>query len=476
MVYSGLVKIGIDKNRLFLIRAGIKVENETDKINSRMSSMGVVRIFPSYAHKDEEYFTQMKKHLSLLEYDNVIIWSDREIKAGENWKNEIGAELKEADIILCLVSPDFFNSDFIKDNELPIALEREKKGGVKIIPIYIRSCDFEITPLGKFQALPENLIPVSDWENKDEAFCQISKGIRKVIDKIREKTNPTSSGSKPSTTDPSPKSKGRNHLEPFFKYFPNRDNQILDFRKYLEKDESKVQFYFIHGERCQSPFGLYQKIGRREIPYICGKGIPGCQDDSFFIEDIIPLRPLGDHTCFDKIPSVEISARLSSGKDEIDRIEVLKLSEFCKSPKVRHKKYAIFCFEMNSKCWGKNSWKLLKDLCVDPFFEGVPENSPTFIFFFLFNYDSPTKKKEFLGFLGEISQIKILPELEVVSIFDIETWFDDYLTGEYEMKKFYIEKYFKESKAVNMKDTEESLEKIIEDYKNNYEKEFNNDR
>jgi uncharacterized protein (TIGR03492 family) len=67
-----------------------------------------MEVFFSYAHEDEALRDKLAKHLKLLERQGVIkAWHDRDITAGEEWKNAIDNHLESANIILLLVSSDF---------------------------------------------------------------------------------------------------------------------------------------------------------------------------------------------------------------------------------------------------------------------------------------------------------------------------------------------------------------------------------
>src|SRR5215467_10843175 len=104
-------------------------------------------IFISYAHEDEPLRQQLEVHLSLLQRQELIdSWHDRHILAGEEWVNEIDKHLKAASIILLLISPDFFASDYCSDTEMKYALERHERGEARVIRIILRPCDWRTSP------------------------------------------------------------------------------------------------------------------------------------------------------------------------------------------------------------------------------------------------------------------------------------------------------------------------------------------
>ena len=72
------------------------------------------KLFYSYSHKDKRWLKKLTKHLSPLCRENLIDdWYDGKIKLGKKWAKSIEDAIKEADIILLLISSDFLASDFL---------------------------------------------------------------------------------------------------------------------------------------------------------------------------------------------------------------------------------------------------------------------------------------------------------------------------------------------------------------------------
>jgi hypothetical protein len=144
-----------------------------------------VKLFISYAHEDEKLREKLVKQLSTLKRQGAIEgWHDRDITAGSEWSGQIDEHLEQAGIILLLISADFLDSDFCSDVELKRAMERHKSGSARVIPIILRSCDWQSAPFGKLQALPKDAKPVREWESQDKAFTNIVQGLRKVIGEL----------------------------------------------------------------------------------------------------------------------------------------------------------------------------------------------------------------------------------------------------------------------------------------------------
>lgn len=90
---------------------------------------------------------------------------------GAEWDPNIKWRLKEADVIVFFVTPNFLESDYIVAQEIPIALERMENSRVHILPILIDHCDFEKSQLGHLQFIPvlkNRIKPLSEWKNKKE--------------------------------------------------------------------------------------------------------------------------------------------------------------------------------------------------------------------------------------------------------------------------------------------------------------------
>jgi TIR domain. len=132
-----------------------------------------IKFFFSYSHQDQALRNKLAAQLSSLQREGLIAhWHDRKITAGSDWAKEIDTHLNTAQIILLLVSADFIASDYCYEKETTRVLERHHAGKARVIPIILRYCDWQHSPVGKLQALPTDgkLITGHDWHNEDEAF------------------------------------------------------------------------------------------------------------------------------------------------------------------------------------------------------------------------------------------------------------------------------------------------------------------
>lgn len=139
-------------------------------------------LFYSYAYEDETLRNELEKHLSLLQRKGLIAtWHDRQIVPGTDWAQAIDTHLNTASVILLLISPDFFASDYCYSIEMQRALERHEANEARVIPILLRPVDWKEAPFRHLQALPTNAKPITSWSNQDEAFADLAAGIRRAI-------------------------------------------------------------------------------------------------------------------------------------------------------------------------------------------------------------------------------------------------------------------------------------------------------
>lgn len=144
-----------------------------------------VEVFFFYAYKDETYKDELLTHLATLRRQKVIAaWHDRMIGAGTEWEGQIDTHLKSARVILLLISPDFIASDYCNDVEVAEAMRRHEAGDARVIPISVRPVDAAGMPFMKLQGLPKDFKPVSTWSNRDEAWLDVAKGIRRAVEAL----------------------------------------------------------------------------------------------------------------------------------------------------------------------------------------------------------------------------------------------------------------------------------------------------
>ncbi len=164
----------------------------------KASSSLPIKLFISYAHRDEDFRLELNDQLSNLQRQKIISsWHDRQIVPGQEWAGEIDDALNEARIILLLISARFMASDYCYSKEMLRAIERHDAGEAVVIPIILSACDWQDAPFSKLQALPKDAKPIKGWNDRDEAWLDVVRGIRRVIEALNPDHQNVVSGAPP---------------------------------------------------------------------------------------------------------------------------------------------------------------------------------------------------------------------------------------------------------------------------------------
>jgi hypothetical protein len=147
---------------------------------------GPLKVFYSYAHKDEALRDRLDEYLELLARQNLIVrWHDRHIVPGSEWDAAIAEALRSSDIILLLISKSFAASEYINMYEIPAAMEAHEAGRSRVVPIFLEDVPgWHQAEFAKLQFLPTGARPISTWKDPVEAFADITRGIRQVVKDI----------------------------------------------------------------------------------------------------------------------------------------------------------------------------------------------------------------------------------------------------------------------------------------------------
>jgi hypothetical protein len=138
------------------------------------------KIFICYAHDDDpKYLEMIQQNLKVMKLEGLPIelWSDKHIRPGQIFLEEIKKAIESAKIAILLVSTNFLASDFIQNQELPMILKGAKEEGAHIIPVIIERCRYDKSKdLEAFQA----------FNRLNKPFETLSK--KKLHDKMYELT------------------------------------------------------------------------------------------------------------------------------------------------------------------------------------------------------------------------------------------------------------------------------------------------
>jgi hypothetical protein len=148
--------------------------------------MRKITVFTSYSHRDEEMRQSLERHLSSLVREDIIeLWADRAVDAGGKWAESIDSRLEHSDVVLLLISDNFLSSDYCYDVEMKRAIERHDNGDAVVVPVILKPSDWQTSPFARFQALPRHAKPITTWRNRNDAFADVAKEIRRLANTMR---------------------------------------------------------------------------------------------------------------------------------------------------------------------------------------------------------------------------------------------------------------------------------------------------
>jgi hypothetical protein len=114
--------------------AGTKPVDPTQKLNelsARAARDGSwkPRVFICYSQRDDVLRCELEARLKVLKTEGLVgeVWSDQGLEPGADWDARIKSELERADLIVMLVSTAWLATDYIRNVEMPRALERHRR-------------------------------------------------------------------------------------------------------------------------------------------------------------------------------------------------------------------------------------------------------------------------------------------------------------------------------------------------------------
>lgn len=157
--------------------------NLLDFKNYLSKDIKMKKVFISYSKSDSASLQKLENHLSVLRRTGAIsTWNCRKLLPGDKWDGKIKNELEEADLIIFLVSDDFLATDYIWDIEIARAIERENADpNIRVVPIIVRSCDWQDSPLGIYNTAPKKAQVISTSNDIDEAWTLVIRELKQIL-------------------------------------------------------------------------------------------------------------------------------------------------------------------------------------------------------------------------------------------------------------------------------------------------------
>lgn len=99
--------------------------------------------FVTYAHEDEVWRVRLvrllEQHFQAASHSQVELWTDKKLRPGVRWDDEIHQALERSRFGLALCTPAFFGRDYIQKVELTHFFDRAKT----LIPVAVRPVSFK---------------------------------------------------------------------------------------------------------------------------------------------------------------------------------------------------------------------------------------------------------------------------------------------------------------------------------------------
>ncbi len=152
-----------------------------------------MRLVYSSAPADESLRTQLAAYLHpFVQKEGIVEWYEQLIPPGADVVRTRREAWRSAEVLILLLSADYFLSEACDADEVRYALERRQRGQLLIIPILLRPCDWQSTFAAHLQCLPRDGQPVTTQENQEAALFEVTQEIRRQVAALKLPASPLS--------------------------------------------------------------------------------------------------------------------------------------------------------------------------------------------------------------------------------------------------------------------------------------------
>jgi len=394
---------------------------------SEQQSIEKRAVFISYAHEDKEWLTTIKKYLDFYKNDGLTVWTDHELRAGDQWNTEIETAITHASIAILLISIDFFNSRFIMEKEMPCIQKQCNNNSMRVIPIIVSQCPWRNNAwIKELQVRPDEARPLDQCKEKlPEVLTLIADEIFQLVQTQPLEKKSTSFG-------------------PASALMCNRIPQMKSFISNYHVHK-KPQFYFIHGREQDQHNSLVtrynQTIINKRIQEIYDVSEKPSVWEYVFKENGKKSDDQQNTLLYDM--GVELTGESMHGITTFEKFVNATIFEQQNVIIISHKIEANF-FHKDLLSWyiqefWTKGW-------ADYSKQYKPDRMPQFILFFNIIYETGFlnrlihRKKKMIKWIHAIapknSTFVLIPELEPVTRLDVESWFNSYTRDLKDCRKY----------------------------------------
>ncbi len=151
-----------------------------------------IRVFFSYSHKNKAWKDRVVTHLTpFVHRGDIVLWDDRKIGTGDDWYPAIKKQIDQADVAICLISPEYLASDFVNKEEIPALNRRRQEEGMLLIPVLIEPCAWQqVTWLSQIQIFPTPPKPLSELraDQRERALAKLATLVAELANDVHTLT------------------------------------------------------------------------------------------------------------------------------------------------------------------------------------------------------------------------------------------------------------------------------------------------
>ena len=140
-------------------------------------------VFVSYSHKDKAWLEDVLPHLrAASRFGDFEVWSDLDVRQGEDWHRRIHDVVDRTKFAVCLVSANFLSSSFCMDEEIPHFLENAEQD-LQILPVLVRPCPWQSYPwLNRLQlfTVGGKALSSARASEQEEVFARLAERIHEA--------------------------------------------------------------------------------------------------------------------------------------------------------------------------------------------------------------------------------------------------------------------------------------------------------
>jgi hypothetical protein len=134
---------------------------------------------------DADTVATLEINLAVLRRSDLDLWHAGMVPAGADGRAWVWARLREADLIMIVLSPSFLAAE--ESAELvQAAFARQKDEGTRLFPILARNVLLAGTPFEGKVLLPKDKKPLRTRSNAEDAYVEIAIIVRETVKQLRE--------------------------------------------------------------------------------------------------------------------------------------------------------------------------------------------------------------------------------------------------------------------------------------------------